>query len=136
MLTHLNWTSLETHRQHNRLTMMNKMTKGLAAVQYQHHTSWESITPHRIPLFPVTTVTRTFHEQYENGTTCPQTLPRPHPCPHSEEGWPTCKLTQPVFIHTHALLHYYSHSCTLHTTHPVHNLQPIEVRAVFMMKMV
>ncbi len=37
MLTHLNWTSLETRRQHARLTMMYKMTNGLAAVQYQQY---------------------------------------------------------------------------------------------------
>ncbi len=37
MLTQLNWTSLETHRRHARLTMMYKMTNGLAAVQYQQY---------------------------------------------------------------------------------------------------
>ncbi len=35
MLTHLNWTSLETCRQLTRLTMMYRMINGLAAVQYQ-----------------------------------------------------------------------------------------------------
>ncbi len=142
MLTHLNWISLETRHQHARLTMMYKMTNGLAAVQYQQYitqveraschtgshcfqTHHSDTDYHRNSYFP----------QYENGITCPRTLLRPHPCPYSEEGWPTCKPTQTVFIHTHALLHYYSHSCTLHTPHPVHNLQPIEVWAVSMMKM-
>ncbi len=37
MLTHPNWISLETRRHHTRLTMMYKMTNGLAAVQYQQY---------------------------------------------------------------------------------------------------
>ncbi len=111
---------------------------------YNHSTA-DELHPDTITLDPtfsrpstliqITTVTRTFNDQYENGITYPRTLPRPHPCPHSEEGWSTCKPTQPVFIHIHALLHYYSHSSTLHTPHHVHNLQLIEVRAVSMMTM-
>ncbi len=129
MLTHFNWTSLETRRQ--QLCNINSTSHKLR----EHCATLDPTVSRPSTLIWITTITRTFHEQYENGITYPQTLPRPHPCPHSEEGWHACKPTQPALIHTHALLHYYSHSCTLHTPHPVHNLQHIEVRAVSMMKM-
>ncbi len=94
MLTHLNWTSLVTHRHHAKLTMMYKMINGLAAVYYQQYI----IPVERKSRHMASHCFQTLHSHTNyhcnlffprTGTIYPRSLPRPYHCPPSEDGWPT-----------------------------------------------